>query len=272
MKKGTRRFIREQAVYYGDRLDVNIYTVWQQKGKRRKKCKPTREAQKKLNDRNSEQRMRRIADMNFSRKDLALHLTYEGEEPQSYEQVERDVKNYIRRVRRAHKAAGLPMPKYMIRISGGDGTRWHVHLMISGGFDRDRLEEMWLLGRANTKRLQFENGTIAPLTMYMSGQKKGYRRWIGSRNLAMPQPVEQDGRLTVEHMRTVADAVESKVAANLFESIYPGYELEDAVCEMNTVNRQIYIRVSLRKKPGKKKAPARKWAGAVAAFLEGDEL
>ena len=80
----------------------------------------------------------------------------------------------------------------------------------------------------------------------------------------------QDGKLTVEQMETVADAVERKVSAALFEAMFPGYELENAGVMVNSINRQLYIRVAMRRKPGKQKiAPVRKGAGAVSSFLSG---
>lgn len=268
-----RSFIREKELYCGDRLDIDLYTVWQPKGKRRNKCKPTREIQQKLNERNSQEHMTRLALLNFQdRKDIALHLTYrKGQEPQTAEEVERDMQNYFRRVRRRRKKMGLPPMKYMWRWDRGERKgRIHIHVMMTGGIDRDELEEIWGMGYANTKRLQFVDGTIAALTKYMGKNKKSYRRWNGSRNLTQPEPVIQDGKLTVEQMETVADAVERKVSAALFEAMFPGYELEDAGVMVNSINRQLYIRVAMRRKPEqKKKAPARKGAGVVSSFLSG---
>lgn len=268
-----RTFIREREFYCGDRLDIDLYTVWQGKGKRRKKCKPTREVQQKLNERKSQEHMIRLVLENFTDKDLALHLTYrEGCEPATEEEVERDVHNYYRRVRRYRKKLGLPDLKYMWRWDRGEERgRVHIHMFILGGVDRDTLEELWGKGFANSKRLQFENGSVEGLAVYMGKNKKSYRRWNGSRNLKQPEPRVQDGKLTVEQMETVADAVEKKTASILFEEMFPGYELDVAEVRINSVNRQMYISVSMRKKQKGRKAPARKSAGAIAAFLNGEE-
>lgn len=268
-----RSFIREKEYFCGDRLDIDLYTVYQPKGKRRKKCKETKAVQQKLNERNSQEHMTRIALENFTEIDIALHLTYrKGTEPQTVEEVEKDVRNFIRRVRRLRKALGLQSMKYMWRWDRGEERgRIHIHMMMTGGVDRDTMEQLWGVGYANSKRLQFENGTIAALTNYMGKNKKSYRRWYGSRNLKQPEPVVQDGKLTVEQMETVADAVESKTSSVLFEEMFPGYELEDAKVVINSVNRQMYISVSMRRKPkAKKKASVPRRTGAVAAFLNGE--
>lgn len=56
--------------------------------------------------------------------------------PPEYEQARKDVRNYLRAVKRMREKAGLPEMKYIyvIEEEGGDGEkrRIHVHLMMTG--------------------------------------------------------------------------------------------------------------------------------------------
>lgn len=80
-----RYFIRESVYVCGDYMDADIYPVFQPAGKRRARCKPTSAIQEKLNQKNAEKKITRLAHANFTEDDIALHLTYdelpEDEEP-----------------------------------------------------------------------------------------------------------------------------------------------------------------------------------------------
>ena len=101
-----RYFIRESVYVCGDYMDADIYPVFQPAGKRRARCKPTSAIQEKLNQKNAEKKITRLAHANFTEDDIALHLTYD-ELPEDEEQAQRDLYNYIRRVKRLRKKMGL---------------------------------------------------------------------------------------------------------------------------------------------------------------------
>ena len=72
-----RYFIRESVYVCGDYMDADIYPVFQPSGKRRARCKPTSAIQEKLNQKNAEKKITRLAHANFTEDDIALHLTYD---------------------------------------------------------------------------------------------------------------------------------------------------------------------------------------------------
>ena len=124
-----------------------------------------------------------LMDANFGRNDLHVTLTYRGTPP-DYEQARKDVRNYLRAVKRMREKAGLPEMKYIyvIEEEGGDGEkrRIHVHLMMTGGISREALEEKWGRGYANCDRLQPEEGTgLLELARYFTkqGMEKHRRAW-----------------------------------------------------------------------------------------------
>lgn len=248
MQRAGRYFIRESVYVCGDYMDAEIYPVFQPSGKRRGKCKPTSEIQEKINQRNAEKALTRIVHANFTRQDLALHLTY-GLPPASLEEAKRDLYNFIRKVKRAREKAGLPPLKYIYRTEvGGRGGRFHHHLILSGGIDRDTLEALWGKGYANSKRLQFGEDGVTGLAHYMAKERITYRRWSGSRNLVKPEPTVKDGALGRADVEEMADAIEGKKAWQYFEERYPDFWLTKADLSINNVNRGTYIRVDMRRR------------------------
>ena len=111
MYKG-RTFIRERVHVCGNYLDTEIYPVFQVPGKRRKKCRPTREVQEKINQRNAERRLTRLVHVNFSEEDLALGLSYDNAHlPQNTGEAKKRLQRFLRLLRGEYKKMGLVPPR-----------------------------------------------------------------------------------------------------------------------------------------------------------------
>lgn len=82
-----RTFIRESVYVCGNYMDADIYPVFQKPGRRRSRCKPTSEIQRRLNQKNAEKRLTRLVHTNFTEDDIALHLTYRPEKSQRQKRV-----------------------------------------------------------------------------------------------------------------------------------------------------------------------------------------
>ena len=168
---------REKRYYCGEYLDVYIYPTYRQGRSRGKRSKPTSAAQAKLNQRHREEKLVRLLHANFTPDDLEIHLTYQ-QQPESPEEAQRLLRNYIRRVQRARKKQGLPPLKYIaVTEKGSKNGRYHHHVTLSGGMDRDELEKLWGLGYANSRRLQFTESGLAGLALCSSMERleKPYR-------------------------------------------------------------------------------------------------
>lgn len=243
-----RWFIREQVYVCGDLLTADIYPVFQPAGVRRKKCRPTRNVQRRLNEKNARLRFRRLLLMNFTEEDIVLHLTY-AEAPDA-EQAKKDIVNFLARVARKRKKAGLPPMKYMRRMEyGRKSGRIHHHVILSGGLDRDELEQCWGLGFADAKRLQLSYDEGASLARYMT--KDGgaeYRRWSCSKNMTRPEPAVFDGRIGQRELRQMENAIETRNHKALFEGLYPDFWLETAEAYQNEINKGSYIHVEMRRR------------------------
>lgn len=244
-----RYFTRSRVNVCGEFMDGDIYPVYQPAGKRRKRCNPTKEIQSKLNQRNAEKKLTRLAHLNFTENDLALHLTYrDGEQPETIEEAERILDNYIRCLRRKYNKAGLVLKYIRATERGSKNGRIHHHLIISGGLDRDLLEETWGRGYANSKRLQFDEHGITGLAHYMAKDRVTFKRWSGSRNLIKPEPVVKDNEFNMGDVEDIVDLIETKNIWAYFEERYPEYELIEAKYTQNGVNRGYYIHFEMRRK------------------------
>ncbi len=244
-----RTFNRSRTNLCGDFMDGEVYPVFQPPGKRRSKCRPTRAIQQKLNQRNAAKRLVRDIRMNFGEEDIFLHLTCRpGEEPESLEEAQRMVRNFLRRLKRLYKRQGVTL-KYIYCIERGEKNgRFHCHTVLTGGVDRDAIEKAWGKGYANSERLQVEEDGLNALARYMVKGRIVYKTWVGSRNLTHPEPVVRDNAFTMDDVEEMREAIEGRNAHRHFEALYPGFELIDAGCTQNEVNRGWYIWFEMRRK------------------------
>lgn len=215
---------REKIVYAGDMAFGVVYPAYRKPGTRRGKYRVTSEVQQKLNDRKSRDRLTWLAHANFGKGDYALHLTY-SDLPETEEQFEKDIKNYIQRLRRVYRKAGCEL-KYIYVLEYSETGRAHVHMLVSGGVGRDLLEDTWGKGRANCDRLQFNECGIVDLSRYLlkENRGKGRRRWAGSKNLI--RPVEKTNVHTWSR-KQVKMVDELPNPHKMFADNYPGYWLAE---------------------------------------------
>ena len=255
MRKG-RNFQREQVYVCGGFLDGDIYPVFQPAGKRRKKCRPTSAVQKKLNQKNAERKLTRLVHMNFTERDLALHLTYDAEHsPEDAAEALRTVQNYLKALKRRYRKLGLELKYILSTEYGGRGGRVHHHLILSGGVDRDELEALWGRGYANSRRLQFGPSGVTGLAHYISKGGAAYKRWSGSRNLVKPESATFDGQLTAKEVKELAEDAEQGSAWRWFEERYQEFELVRCEVYRNGINQGNYIHFEMRRRNGKGFAP-----------------
>lgn len=246
-----RTVYREKKYTCGEYLDVFIYPVFEtgkQSGGKRSKRKPSTEAQKKLNRRHREEKLTRLLHANFTPEDLEIHLTHKVR-PGSDEEAARILRNYIRRIQRLRKKLGLPPLKYIaVTERGKRGGRYHHHITINGGIDRDTLEGMWERGYANSRRLQFTEDGLAGLGHYIVKSPVGGKAWSASKNLVDPEPRTRDERISGRKARELAENIKDNTR---FEKLYPGYLMSAAEAFHNDVNGGCYLVARLYKKDGK---------------------
>ena len=244
---------REKKYVCGEYLDVFIYPVFEtgrRSGGKRKKRKPSTDAQKKLNQRHRKEKLARLLHANFTPDDLEMDLTYRDEgQPESDDDAERLVRNWIRCIQRRRKKLGLPPLKYIaVTERGKRSGRYHHHITLSGGIDRDVLEKLWQHGYANSRRLQFTEKGLVGLACYMVKSPIGKKAWNGSKNLVDPEPRTRDGRISGKKARELAENINDNTR---FEKLYPGYLMSEASAFHNDVNGGCYLVARFHRADGK---------------------
>ena len=245
-----RCWYREKTYKCGDYKEVYIYPVFAQdskKGGRRKKAKPTSEAQKKLNKRISENNLVRILNANFTSKDMAFDLSYRDEEnPSTKEAAAKDLKNFLRRLKRFRKKEGLSELKYIAVTERGERKgRVHHHLVINGGVSINDLAELWGKGYTKAQPLQFNETGLIGKGRYMAKQSLFFRSFNASKNLIHPQPTKRDGRLSQRKAMEMCQDIYNK---ELYERLYEGYAFAEAKSFYNEINGGVYLAVRLYRK------------------------
>jgi hypothetical protein len=238
-----RSWYRETRFECGDYMDVNIYPVYTKTPYKRKKAKPTSETQQRINDKNAEQNLIRIANANFTEEDMKVELTYRKEtRPQTYEESQRELANFLRRVKRAREKKGLPELKFIgVTETGKEQLNPHHHLIMSGGMDQNEISELWGRGYTRTSGLIFDENGIATLIGYMLKQLReftGKKKYTRSRNLVIPQAKQRDNRLSKKQVKELAKDTECRAE---YEKLYEGYNLSQAKVVYNESNGGVYI-------------------------------
>lgn len=249
-----RTTYREKRYYCGEYLDVYIFPTYRQGGKRSKRSKPTTATQAKLNQRHREEKLTRLMHSNFTPEDYEIHLTYQ-QQPESPERAKKDLQNYLDRVRRLRKKAGLEPLKYIAVTERGKNGRYHHHVTINAGISRDELENKWGFGYANTRRLQFTENGIAGLARYIVKDPIFSKAWNASKNLIDPEPRTRDGRISGKTAKELAADTTNNAE---YEKLYPGYFLADAGGFHNEVNGGHYIVARFYRRDGVFIKPKRK--------------
>lgn len=274
---------REKIYDCGNYREVDIFPVFKKaNGRRRGKYKPTSAMQTRLNQRNAERELTRILNANFTEDDISVTLTYRDEYlPETYEDAERDVDNFIRRLKYRRKKLGLPELKYVLIPGAG---RFHFHIPMNGGVDVKTLKKLWPYGYLNTINFEFDENGIEGHAVYISTQfiddqyagedllslldineetgevtdmnrlrRKGKRRYTCSRNIVRPEPIERDGRISASKAEELA-TVDSESRA-VFEKLYPGYTFSQCKPYYNQDNGGYYLRVKMYRSDLKLKRP-----------------
>lgn len=240
----------------GDTLVLTVYPILGRSDRAKAEAARkamSRERQTRYNRERARRRLALLMDANFGKNDLHVTLTYRGTPP-DYEQARKDVRNYLRAVKRMREKAGLPEMKYIyvIEEEGGDGEkrRIHVHLMMTGGISREALEEKWGRGYANCDRLQPEEGNgLMELARYFTKleQEKHRRAWSASKNLRKPRTTVSRTRMSNARVRRLCQEMPGN-AAEVMGKLYPGYKVGAVEPYVSDWIPGVYLRIRLRRR------------------------
>ena len=248
-----QRRYRQKKYHCGEYLEVAIYPVYTKAKGRGKRCKPTSEFQKRLNQRHAEGKLRRLLHTNFTDADLFATLTFDDTHlPAVPEDAQKLIQNFLRRLKRKYTRLGLDAKYIYVLEYGQEHNRLHIHLVLTGGITRAELAKLWGLGDVNADALRFEKDGLAALAKYLtkggeSDERPTWKRWSGSRNLEQPTVTQRDGQLS---HRKMADLCLDGGDQAYLETQFDGYEMADYSLEVSEdIYGGYYLAATLKKIP-----------------------
>lgn len=249
---------RMRGVYYrtksyrsGSLLEIEAYPLLPTFQRERvRRMKPTCEAQAKLNQRNAEKRLIRLAEANFGESDYYFTGTIEGPDLPNWKAMQKLVRAFVRRWNRARRKAGLEPGKYIYVLEGHeDGDRrkrLHWHALLEGGLSRAEIKAQWAHGRSRVDELDARGPEgLIPLAKYLCKSPQGKRRWAASRNLKKPATSWADRKINARAARRIADERAASSAA--LETLYPGHEVLEIEARTNPYIPGCYIYARMRR-------------------------
>ena len=245
---------RTRTIKAGPRLEVEIYPIFGRENSgrlRAAKKNLTPEAVQRNNEERSRRKLVQLIDANFTEKDYHVTLTYAGNPP-SYEQARKDVKNFLRAVKRKREQRGLDELKYVYTIEDeqdGKRKRIHIHAIMNGGISREELEQIWGQGYANADNLQPDENGLEAIARYITKQQKNRRKWARSRNLKMPKVRTSDTKVSNARVRRLAVDFPNS-AKEIMEKLYPNYTHTRTIMRFSDVVDGAYIRCVMRRTKG----------------------
>lgn len=265
MSRSVVPYAREKKITVGhEYMEVDIFSRDPEqdrvarRGTRNKKTKVSSPAQQNLNDKNAKRYLTELANGNFEEGDLWVTLTYKDEFlPQTVEEGENRVRNFLRRLARRRKRDGLEPLKYILVSeypTHKDGTmgRIHHHLLINQ-MDWKIVKQLWsekrrLLGSARIEPVEYEldpeHNHMEGIVKYMTKEPCGKKRWSSSRNLVRPVARANDWKY---RRSKVARLAQDRAAAfEYFASQYPEWELVPGMemkCNPVTGEWSVYLKM-----------------------------
>lgn len=275
--------IKTRTIRAGDSLEVEAFPITRISTEARREAirRKSSKAQEKLNLRNAQKRIRRLAEHNFKPGDIVLHPTINYgcfdrafsnirsilEEmealgiPMDDDDARKLIKNFIARIRRyIRRMGGDPKDfKYIYVIEttkeprdedfNALPARYHYHMIISGMgiLTAEALQQLWTLGYVKAEPLDFRFNGLEGLCKYITKQRRVTRRWAHSKNLKEPDVRESTRKISRRRAAQIAADVQAN-AREIMEKVYPGYTLEGCEVRYSDFVAGAYIYVRMRRR------------------------
>lgn len=190
----------------GKTVEIEYYYTsrYNRKGQHRAdKTKATKEAQKKVNKRQTERKLKLLLNANFGYGDYHVILDYirDKEKPdRSKEEMQQDIAKFLRELRKLYKKQGKELKYIHVMEIGSKGARHH-HLVINK-LDTELLQQAWYKAYDGHNRVKVfpldDSGNYAKLANYLIKYTDTHRtektgklmekRYNCSKNLIRPEP------------------------------------------------------------------------------------
>lgn len=246
--------IRTVTIRAGKSLEVMCHPIMRrlpEGAKREAKARKTSPAMEKLNQRNLELKVMRLAEENFTPAAVVFTGTFEypsmddigmmnlddvwekwieDKLPEDETDVRRVVRNFLGRLRR--KMENPKALKWMLRIEEktkyealGLPPCFHVHMLIEAeGLSQDDISAQWPFGFTRCDRFDMAHDGANRIAQYLTKNKRGGRWFSHSRNLKLPAPRVSDRKISRRRAMSIAADVRMEGRA-ILEKLYPGYRI-----------------------------------------------
>lgn len=242
---------RTKTIISGEMVEAEIYPLFgrsMERTARRVREKRTPEQKEQANQRAAIRRVIRLANCNFTDQDIHLTLTY-AIKPPSFEQSQKDVRNFLRRVKRLREKRHLPELKYIYAIEdeqNGEKKRIHCHMLMSGGISREELEACWKKGWANADRLQPDERGLEAIARYITKSQRNRKKWVCSMGLKQPKVRTSDTKLSNRRVQRLAEELPA-VWKEILRKVYPDCEPVDLEVYRSDVMPGVFIRALMHR-------------------------
>ena len=191
---------------------------------------------RKTNSKRAVRYLEALVHTNFGQDDYLLSVTYDDKFlPKDEKEAKKRFSRFMDRVNYRQKKLGLSNAKWISVLETTKGGRFHHHIIIQCGLDRDTLEKVWGHGRANTKRLQPDRKEgLGAVVKYIAKEfidddkPKNRRSWDCSKNLIKPwDTVNDNPRMMSKKKFNLMKEIPEDCEAmrQIIEGDNPGYEL-----------------------------------------------
>lgn len=266
---------RTKTVRAGEYLYVSMYPLIGANADRRQRQKLAElEAERGKNARlrakyaryNNKRRItefEQLVHANIEPGDLHVCCTYAQQDYEDHaslifrtrEEAKKDIRNYIRRVKRMLKKNGCDLAQFrwicvtVTKESLKEAAqplpdRHHHHLLMHGVPEalRSEVENLWKEGYCNADRLRESAQGFADIAGYVArqessanGENAGERSFTTSRNIIKPRTTTSDSKISRRRAALIAADVRA-FGTEIFAKLFDGYR----VTEPPTVNTSIF--------------------------------
>lgn len=262
MKK--KPHIRQKTYHCGPQnkkteyIEVDIFehteTTCIRNRKRKELVSPPK--QQTLNDKNARRYFVLLVKSNFTANDIHLVITYnQTSRPETIEAAEKEMSNFLRRLRTLYKKYGVEKLEYIyVTETGKKGNNMHHHVLLKNvGIDRDSIETCWNrkgIGWANARRIVTNEKGIENLANYLQKEAAGKKRWKNSKGLIRPWVSTADDKYSRKKIDKLAQLPpDCEAVRQYWEKQFPGYQLYECQHYFNQITAQwsIYLKLRLRR-------------------------
>lgn len=243
---------RTRTILAGDILEAEIFPIWGRTYEKQAKVardRITPERMERANQRAAIRRVIRLANANFTDRDIHLTLTYRDGDLPDFDTARKDVRNFLRRVNRIREKRGMEKARYIYVIEDQDcgmKKRVHAHMLLSGGISREELEGCWRKGWANADRLQPNEEGLAAIAKYITKSQKNRKKWVCSHGLKQPKVRTSDTKVSPRRVERLSEELPAVWQQEL-RRLYPRYE--PVSCEVYRSDSMpgVFIRAQMRR-------------------------